>query len=52
MRTHKYEKKKRTRKIFLETLLSFTLLLAVFIGTVSGYYGSKVLTFLDVSFEF
>lgn len=47
MRSYKYEKKKRTRKIVLETLLSFTLLLAVFLGTVSGYYGSKVLTFLD-----
>lgn len=47
MRSYKYEKKKRSRKIFFETLLSFALLLAVFLGTVSGYYGSKVLTFLD-----
>lgn len=47
MRSYKYEKKKRTRKIFFETFLSLTLLLAVFLGAVSGYYGSKVLTFLD-----
>lgn len=47
MRAYKYEKKKRSRKIFFETLLSFTLLLAIFLGTISGYYGSKVLTFLD-----
>lgn len=47
MRSYKYEKKQRSKKIFLETLLSFTLLFAVFLGTISGYYGSKVLTFLD-----
>lgn len=47
MRSYKYQKKQRSKKIFLETLLSLTLLFAVFLGAVSGYYGSKVLTFLD-----
>lgn len=51
MRSYKYEKKKHSKKILFETALSFALLLSVFLGTISGYYGSKVLTFLDTISE-
>lgn len=47
MRRENYKKKKRSKKIFYETLVSIVILLAIFLGAVSGYYGSKVLTFLD-----
>lgn len=47
MRAHKHKNKKYSRKTIFETILSFVLLLFVFLGIVSGYYGSKVATFLD-----
>lgn len=47
MRSKKYYEKKRARKILFERLLSFALLIAIFLGAASGYYGSKILTFLD-----
>lgn len=51
MRSEKHLKKKKSKKIILETLLSIVLLLAVVLGLVSGYYGSKVLSFLDTISE-
>lgn len=47
MRSEKYTNKKYQRKRRLETLLSLVILLAVFTGALSGYYGSKVVSFLD-----
>ena len=47
MRYEKYTNKKYQRKRRLETLLSLVILLAVFTGALSGYYGSKVVSFLD-----
>lgn len=47
MRVKKNMKRKRKRRILLETLLSIAILLAIFTGAAAGYYGSKVLTFLD-----
>ena len=47
MRTEKYMKQKRRRKIIFEVILSILILLAIFLGAATGYYGSKVLSFLD-----
>lgn len=51
MRIRKYLKKKRRKKIILESILSVAILLAVLLGTVTGYYGSKVMNFLDTISE-
>lgn len=42
---------KRKRRIILESILSVLILLAIFLGAASGYYGSKVLNFLDTISE-
>ena len=47
MRSEKHTTKKYKRKRRLETLLSLVILLAVLIGVLTGYYGSKVVSFLD-----
>lgn len=48
MRSKKhYKKERRSRKIIYETLISLAILFAILLGTVSGYYGSKVFSFLD-----
>lgn len=47
MRGDKKSEKRRKRKILLETILSIAILLAIFIGGLVGYYGSKVNSFLD-----
>lgn len=48
MRVEKYRKqKKKSRRIILETLLSLAILLAILMGAVTGYYGSKVMSFLN-----
>ena len=47
MRPNKYEQKKKKRKKRFQTFLSFAILLGIFIGGVTGYYGSKVGSFLD-----
>lgn len=48
MRSEKYiVKKKRKRKKLYETILSLVLLLAIFLGAVTGYYSSKIMSFLD-----
>lgn len=47
MRPNKYEQKKKNRKKRFQTFLSFAILLGIFIGGVTGYYGSKVGSFLD-----
>lgn len=47
MRVEKRLKEKRKKKIIYETILSGLIILAILLGSVSGYYGSKVLNFLD-----
>lgn len=47
MRSEKHSIQKYKKKRFFETLLSIAILLAIFLGGVVGYYGSKVVTFLD-----
>ncbi len=47
MRSNKHIEKKQKRKRIFETALSLFILLAIFLGFVTGYYGSKVLNFLD-----
>lgn len=47
MQSYKYKNQKYSRRKKLETILSFVLLLFVFLGIITGYYGSKVATFLD-----
>lgn len=47
MRVEKYMKQKRKRKLIFETALSILILLAIVSGAAAGYYGSKVLSFLD-----
>lgn len=44
-------RKRKKRKIILESILSITILLSVFLGSVAGYYGSKVRSFLDTISE-
>src|SRR5699024_3541995 len=48
MRSEKHVvKKKRKRKKTYETILSLVLLLAIFLGAVTGYYSSKIMSFID-----
>lgn len=48
MRSKKYVgKKKKSKKHIVETLLSVVILISIIIGGVTGYYGSKVVSFLD-----
>lgn len=48
MRVEKYRnQRKKSRRIILETLLSIAILLAILMGAVTGYYGSKVMHFLN-----
>lgn len=47
MRSAKHTLQKNKRKKRLEVFLSIVLLLTVGLGTVVGYYGSKVASFLD-----
>jgi LCP family protein required for cell wall assembly len=47
MRSDKHKNKKARRKRFWQTILSIAILLAIFIGGATGYYGSKVVSFLD-----
>ena len=47
MRVEKHLKRKKKRKIICETILSVVILITILLGSVTGYYGSKVLSFLD-----
>jgi LCP family protein required for cell wall assembly len=47
MRSKKHVRKKLNKKRVFETLLSIGILLAIFFGGVTGYYGSKIGSFLD-----
>ena len=47
MRFEKHIVKKQKRKRRFETVLSIFILLAIFLGGVTGYYSSKVMGFLD-----
>ena len=48
MRSEKYiVKKKLNKKRTIETILSIVIFLAIIGGGVTGYYGSKVVSFLD-----
>ena len=47
MRFDKHIIKKQKRKKRVETVLSIFILLAIFLGGVTGYYSSKVMRFLD-----
>lgn len=47
MRSDKYIHKKLKRKRIFETILSILILLAIVLGGLTGYYGSKVVSFLD-----
>ncbi len=47
MRSEKHIDKKHKRKRMLETLLSVVILLAIVSGALTGYYGSKITSFLD-----
>ncbi|MDN6195227.1 MAG: LCP family protein [Atopostipes suicloacalis] len=51
MRVEKHLKQKNKKKMILETVLSIFILLAIFLGAATGYYGSKVLSFLDTISE-
>ena len=46
MRSTKKYKKRKSKK-YLETILSVFILLSMLIGGLTGYYGSKVMSFLD-----
>ncbi len=46
-RSEKYTNKKHKRKRVFETILSVIILLAIFSGVWTGYYGSKITSFLD-----
>lgn len=47
MRSEKHTKRKYNRKRVFETILSLLILLAIFSGALTGYYGSKIVSFLD-----
>lgn len=47
MRSEKHTVKKKKRKRLFETILSVFILLAIFLGGLTGYYGSKVTNFLN-----
>lgn len=47
MRSEKYTNQKYKRKRILETILSLVILFAILSGTLTGYYGSKIMSFLD-----
>lgn len=48
MRSEKHvAKKNRKRKKLFEIILSLVLLLAIFLGAVTGYYSSKIMSFID-----
>lgn len=47
MRSEKHINKKAKRKRLWQTILSIVILLAIFLGGATGYYGSKVVSFLD-----
>lgn len=47
MRSEKHTNKKYRRKRILETILSLVILVAIFSGVLTGYYGSKLVSFLD-----
>lgn len=47
MRSDKHTHKKIKRKKIFETILSILILLAIVLGGFAGYYGSKVVSFLD-----
>lgn len=47
MRSEKNIHKKIKRKRILETIFSIVILLAIFAGGATGYYGSKLVSFLD-----
>lgn len=47
MRSAKHTIKKKKRKKIFETILSVLILLFIFLGGLTGYYGSKVTSFLD-----
>ena len=48
MRSEKYIlKKKKNKRRLIEAILSIFVLVAIIVGGVTGYYGSKVVSFLD-----
>lgn len=47
MRSVKHVNKKLKRKRFFESILSLVILMAIFSGALVGYYGSKIVSFLD-----
>lgn len=47
MRSEKHTVKKKKRKRLFETILSVFILLSIFLGGLTGYYGSKVTNFLN-----
>ena len=47
MRSKKRVRRKLNKKRVFQTLLSLGILLAIFLGGIAGYYGSKIGSFLD-----
>lgn len=47
MRSEKHVTKKKKRKRMFETILSICILLSILLGAVTGYYSSKIMSFLD-----